>query len=341
MKRLFTIAGFMACAVMLTACHHKDLCYIHDRHALKYQANVIADYEREWQYTYVPATDWQTEWPVWMPMAYDDLRPEIPQGLRVLSYDETGGRHITNLPAGGGLLSLSEGTYSLLFYNNDTEYIVFDNISSYASARATTRSRSRASYLGNAFSKTENENTVNAPDMLYGNYRDTYIPEKSAAAPDLEVTMHPLVFTYVVRYEFDHGLQYVALARGALAGMAEAVYLNSGQTSEEEATILYDCTVEDFGAQALVKSFGVPNYPNENYSRAEGNYALNLEVRLRNGNMKTFEFDVTEQVKAQPHGGVITVSGLVVTDEEGKAGGSGFQVDVSDWGEYEDIELPL
>ena len=55
-------------------------------------------------------------------------------------------------------------------------------------------------------------------------------------------------------------------------------------------------------------------------------------MRLHNGAMKTFEFDVTDQVKAQPRGGVIIVSdGLVITDEEGAAGfDSGFDIDVED-----------
>jgi len=67
---------------------------------------------------------------------------------------------------------------------------------------------------------------------------------------------------------------------------------------------------------------------------------LNLEVMMKNGKLKEFEFDVTDQLSAQPRGGVITVDGLEVTDEE--AGNeSGFDVDVDGWGRYEDIELPL
>ena len=77
-------------------------------------------------------------------------------------------------------------------------------------------------------------------------------------------------------------VEYVSLARGALAGMAQAVWLNSGHTSDEAATVLYDCTVEKFGIQALVRSFGIPDFPNEHYGRrAKRKYGLNLEVRLK------------------------------------------------------------
>ena len=125
----------------------------------------------------------------------------------------------------------------------------------------------------------------------------------------LPVVMRPLVYTYLVCYEFSHGLKYVALARGALAGMAESVYLNDGHTGGATATVLYDdCEILDWGVAALVRSFGAPNHPNEDYSRAPaGTYMLNLEVRLTNGEFKSFDFDVS----------------------------------VDGWGEYVDIELPL
>ena len=70
-------------------------------------------------------------------------------------------------------------------------------------------------------------------------------------------------------------------------------------------------------------------------------YNLNLEVRLKNGNMKNFDVDVTSQIQQQPRGGVIVVKDLEITDDEGLAGGSGFDVEVNGWGEYEDIPLPL
>ena len=159
----------------------------------------------------------------------------------------------------------------------------------------------------------------------------------------MEVTMHPLVFKYLVRYEFSKGLEYVKLTRGALSGMAASVYLNSGYTSKETATLLYDCTMEPWGAQVIITSFGVPDYPNGFYSqtRAPHSNALNLEVRLKNGIIKNFNFDVTEQINNQPQGGVIVVSGIEISDEDGKQGSSGFDVGVEGWGEFEDVVIPL
>lgn len=278
-----------------------------------------------------------------MAQRYDDLRPDVPTGIRARIY--TGGiaENEGNLSPEGGRLYMNEGTHDLLFYNNDTEYIVFNDIAALTSARATTRSLTRGSFEA----MHADERTVNQPDMLYGAYIGSYEALPTQETVSLPVRLQPLTYTYLVRYEFQQGLQYVALARGALAGMAESVYLNDGHTGPESATVMFDCTLRDYGPEATVKSFGIPDYPGDHYGddtrTTEHTYHLNLEVRLHNGAMKTFEFDVTDQVKAQPRGGVIIVSdGLVITDEEGAAGsGGGFDIDVEGWGDYIDIPLPL
>ena len=334
------LAGMLAA---LVSCEHKELCFDHEEHAPKSALHIRATYQQEWELPIEGGTDWENSWDSGFGMDYDDLRPDTPDGLRVQIYHDDGSNSIVNLAPEGEHVQMRPGEHSLLFYNNDTEYIVFDNMNSYASAQATTRTRTRTSYMGNPYDdKLGRENTVAQPDMLYGSYVESYRAERQEEADELAVEMHPLVFSYLVRYEFSHGLEYVALARGALSGMAGAVWLNSGRTANEEATILYDCTVEDFGAQACVRSFGIPDYPNPLYTtRAERKYGLNLEVRLKNGRVKSFDFDVTDQVAAQPQGGVIVVQGIEIPDEEGQEGGSGFDVTIDNWGEYEDIELPL
>ena len=214
-----------------------------------------------------------------------------------------------------------------------------------ASAKATTRSRTRPSYAGSPFlvpSRSDEASTVNTPDMLYGSSLLSYNPQKTATPVPLRISMSPLVFTYYIRYEFSHGLEYVALSRGAIAGMAASVSILDGQTGSERATIIFDSEIKPFGVEAFVRTFGVPDYPNGHYgSRAQFTYGLNLEVRLKNGKIKNFDFDITNQMTRQPQGGVIVVSGLEITDEEGMGGSSGFDVTVDGWGEYEDIPLQL
>lgn len=332
----------LAAAFLLPACEHKDLCFDHEDHAPSAAVCVRAHYEREWEYASGDTTVWAAlpDWPALFGMAYDDLRPLLPAGLRLQTYDTQARSHIHNLPPEGGAAVLPAGELALLFYNNDTEYIVFNDMASYASARATTRTRTRASYAGSPFSRQAEETTVAPPDMLYGHYRELYVAERTQRADTLDVAMHPLVFTYLVRFRFARGAQYVALARGALSGMASGVWLHSGQTTSDEATVLFDATPQDWGAEARVHSFGVPDFPNSHYAtRATRPHSLNLELRLKNGKMLSYDFDVSAQVAAQPQGGVITVEGIEVDDNTGMEGGSAFDVDVNGWGEYKDIDI--
>lgn len=337
MKRLVYIIALLA--FVLPSCQHKELCYNHRDHAHRYHVNIVADYRQDWE-ELNNYKNWLKDWPSHY-MPYDDLRPGTPSGIRVINYGGDGQSNIHNIQANGGIVSLYEGPNDILFYNNDTEYIIFSRTGHGVTTRATTRTRTRATYKGSPFAY-ENEETMTPPDMLYANFFEGVIAEKSLDPVDLEVTLQPLVYTYKIRYEFAEGLKYVAIARGALTGMASSVLMNTGETSDVTATLIYDCELQDYGARALVNSFGIPGYPNANYpTKAPAKHGLNLELVLKNGKLVTFDFDVTDQIEAQPHGGVIVVDGIVIKSEDGSQGSGAFDVDVNDWGEYEDIYLPL
>ena len=301
---------------------------------------------QEWENPYLGGEiqlDWEAIWEEqgW-PRSYDEFRPEVADGIRSIVYNTDEQPSVSNLESDGGIISMSQGTHSILFYNNDTEYIVFNDDPESGSVSVTTRTRTRV-----GFSEIHaNERTVSQPDMLYGSYVESYVAEPTTEPVVLPVTMRPLVYTYAVRWEFAHGAQYIALARGAMAGMAENVYIHSGETGPEAATLFFDAQPGEWGVSAQVRSFGVPAFhPGEasgSQSAAESPvYSLQLEVRLTNGQFKTFEADITDQIEQQPRGGVITVTGLEITDEEGQSGGSGFDVDVDDWGDRHEIEIPL
>lgn len=335
MIRLGKLSIILFAALAFCGCR-KDLCYNHDEHALTVKLQAVPTWEQEWERMY--DNDWKNEWKQKWGIAYDDLRPEPAEGIRAIAYGADGYYQEVNLPAEGGRLPVREGEHTVLLYNNDTEYLVFNGLESSASATATTRGLSRGSL---PFLHSD-ERTVNQPDQLYGCYIDECVGEKTLEPVEMPVVMRPLTYTYYIRYEFSGGLKYVALARGALAGMAEKVYLNDGHTGGETATVLFDCELKDYGVEAQMKSFGVPNYPGDHYTRADGEsayYTLNLEVMLNNGKMKDFEYDVTDQINAQPRGGVITVTGVEISDEEGLEGSSGFQPDIDDWGEWKDVPL--
>ncbi|MDE5552601.1 MAG: DUF5119 domain-containing protein, partial [Muribaculaceae bacterium] len=232
-------------------------------------------------------------------------------------------------------------------YNGDTEYILFSDMASLADARATSTTRTRAG-MAYITERHPDVRSINPPDVLYAAYVDNKHTYGVHDHPKVDVRMQPLVFTYVIRYEFEAGIEKVSLARGAIGGMAESVYMRDGKTSDETAVILYDCEVKPYGCEAKVRTFGVPGFPDEYYGQgkaapASRPYSLNLEVMLRNGETVEFNYDITDQLKNQPRGGVITVKGLKIEEEKGEIPPteSGFNADVNDWPAHDIIDLPM
>lgn len=335
------IAVALLVFTLLTACQRTELCYDHYP-----KASLTFTLEQEWERDYGMAhrTNWDA---TYHGFDYDDLRPVAPEWINMVKYrnNVTDGEHYLT-PDGGEIILKEDENYSFLLYNGDTEYIVLSDIASHPDARAsaTPRSRSSISYIMNRHPGTRSSNP---PDVLYSAFIENVPSVAIHETKHIPIKMQPLVFTYVVRYEFEHGLEYVSMARGALAGMAESVYLRDGRTSDESGIILYDCEIKEYGCEAKVRSFGVPGFPDEYYGRtaedaSQRPYTLNLEVMLTNGKTLEFNFDVADQLMKQPRGGVITVSGIRIEDEQNSSPitSGAFDVDLSGWGQV-DVDFPL
>lgn len=342
MNRIGIIGSLLLMMLLAVSCNHKELCYDHDPHSERVEYKLELEFDCEWEYNIESNVDWSQVWKPEYGISYDDIRPKEPEGVRVHIFNEDDRTEtVRNLTKQNATIRFTEeGHYDMLFYNNDTEYIVFEGLESFNTASATTRGITRSTYQGNSLmTRATKEVTVNPPDMLFGAYMNDVYVTKSTQADTMKVTLKPLVFTYLIRYEIAKGAELVSLARGALAGMAKGVNLGNGRTSVEDATVMFDCDkVGDFGAQALVKSFGIPDYPNPNYSRGPRQYCLNLEAKLKDGRTLHFEFDITEQIEKQPHGGVVVVNIANINDGMRE---DGFNVGVDGWGDAVDIPLPI
>ena len=324
MSRLVSLIGLVLMLLLGVSCDHKELCYDHDQHSERVEYKLELDFECEWEYNIDSNVEWSQLWKPEYGISYDDIRPKEPEGVRVHVFNEDNKvETVRNLTKQNSIIRFSqEGHYDMLFYNNDTEYIVFEGLESFNTASATTRGSSRS-------------RVMNTPDMLFGAYVDSVYVEKSSQTDTMMVTLKPLVYTYLVRYEFAECADEITSAKGALDGVACRVNLGNGRTTPDVATISYDCTPGNFGVQALVRSFGIPDYPNPNYSRSDSKYITYLEIRLKDGKTKTFKFDITDQMAKQPHGGVILIQDIKMND----AGGGGFDVGVQGWGEVVDVPL--
>lgn len=319
-------------------------CDCEDEPSRWYTAIVDARYDTEWFLLITPRLSWQDDTAAYG-VEFSKLRPQIPEGLRIISYPDEGGEYRSfNLPAHGGDINLHALSSHLLFYNNDTEYIIIDPKAGFDATIATTRRQNGGNYKGNPKVGTvDNPQPIySQPDMLFR----TSLSDYNADGPDslrvINVTLQPAVFSYVVHFQFTSGLEYVSSARGAITGMASGVNLSTGDLVDDTVTLLYDCEKEDDGMTGVVKSFGLPGYTHEGEPIApDRRYGITLQTYLTNGKLLTFDFDVTPQMMLQPYGGVVMVAGIEITDTDGKpSGGNGaFDVDVDPWGPSEDIDI--
>lgn len=334
--------AFLLLLPMLESCR-TEICYNHFP-----VADISFSWEREWERDY--GLNHSAAWNKgFYGIEYDELRPGTPEWVSMVRYtkdgDVTSEKFFSN--EGGKIILNSETDHSFLLYNGDTEYIVLSDIASLSDARATatTRTRSSISYITERYPGVR---SMNPPDVIYAAYVNPLPDIAVHETTPVPVRMQPLVYIYLIRYEFEEGLEHVALARGAFAGMAESVYLRDGRTSDDKAILLYDCDVKDYGCEARVSSFGVPGFPDRYYGRtaqsdSDNPYTLNLEVMLKNGKMVEFNFDVSDQMRNQPRGGVIKVGGIRIEEEQSKPDpvSSGFDVDLNGWGNGIDVDLPV
>lgn len=372
MRVLYNIALFVVLACTICSCR-EELCYDHHHGST---VRFFIDCSLRWNLT------WNNSWEDYYDHTYDidwnRVYPNDPEGVRVICYpwNNSINNIIKNFPKGGGEMILPNGIYDCLIYNNDTENIQFFDIGEAEIMSATTRSRT----LG-TFAYTDNyQYVVNQPDMLFATSVDTLVIEYSnndnfnpgrdetAKIVEIKETLHPLVYTYVVRFNFESGAEYVNVANGILENMAGSVLLKSGKTLDDMVNLPFeDCVIDTKGVTAYLTSFGLCNFdPSFNddsgrgwYSReasrsSEGETArgdrpratgnerniLIVQMALKSGKIKRIEFDVTDQLKMQPRGGLIVVNDIVVTPEEGAGESGKFDINLNDWNEeYESIPM--
>lgn len=341
MKRnILHICVVLALLVTCVSCR-QELCYDHFP-----AMDLRFSWEQEWERDY--GMNHIAEWnPTQHHYEYDELRPSVPEWVKMLKYYDDG-RIVEQLfsPEGEKFEVPANDECSLLFYNGDTEYIILSDVASLQDARATASTRTRSGtslkYMQEMYEVTR---TTNSPDVIYSAFVERVEGVAVHEVKNMPVKMQPLVYTYLVTYEFEEGIEYVSQARGALGGMADGVYLRTGTTTDQASIILFDCDIHSDACRSLVRSFGVPGFPDSYFGRyAMSSYqpfTLNLEVKLKSGKTENFTFDISDQIRNQPRGGVIKVGGIRVIDSGGSTSAGGFDVGVSDWEDDVIIDLPV
>ena len=195
------------------------------------------------------------------------------------------------------------------------------------------------------------------PEMLYSGYAQgieidraltgfTYDEERDVWVKKLNVKLEPLTYIYLTQVIVHHNNGRITGVdgNGDLSGMAQSVNLNTGVAGSTPITVYYNvrfktgCDMKgekvDIAGGRLL-TFGMCNV---NARRADEQFTdgvhhyMDVNMQFNNGNDSTLVFDVTDQIRNKPRGGIITVELYADTIPiPGRKGGSGFDAVVKDF----------
>lgn len=370
------IAPWMLVALLLTSlftgCERKDL-YLAQRGTLSIDVSVY-----DIQLDMMWGADWQTKWQyLWDESLFGPVGYTEPSGVRanVYTINQINQRikyTTRNLPKNGGRVSLTtNSTYDMVFYNNDTEYILFATDESNDYYYATTRSNARAPY-------TRSYTHYNQPDQLFGTFLqnlyvtddpDDYEIVKNDDGSilyvfDVNASLTPYTYIYlcqvmILNNKDDKGLRINGAEGLTIGGLAGGVDLFTRTTDsthivaitqedikplqEDRDLILPDGTAVNGDIfAARIMTWGLPGIDplerlrTRNPVLSKDSTGMAIGLKLRNGSVYSIEKDITDQIKQYPAGGVVTVVIDAAEIPDSIIGGKpkpggGFDASVEDW----------
>ena len=245
-----------------------------------------------------------------------------------------------------GKISLPEGNYSFISYNDDTSGVYFKENRGYGGYTAYCRECDL--FDGLADSKparsSADEPVVRCPSMMWGcaywsfdltfgmlSYIPHGTPDSDVAQvspPEMRLIAHqkPLVAHYTCDIQDVTNLGGVSRLRASMSGMSDSLNLTSGHRSALRSTLPFAARATDSNTiRSEFHTFGPADSP-------ACTNILNLYVWLTDGRRFNYEFDVSDQVRSAPDpmNVYIRLRGLDLPESD-IGGSGGFGVSVDGW----------
>ena len=260
-------------------------------------------------------------------------RSPPPEGIRAIFYPADGSdARVFNISPTGGTVRVPSGSYTVLLFNNDTEYIRVQNDGSLSAIEAYTSLLLKAG-------KTKGfpeQNIVNMPDLFYICLLKNVAVSSESSSSGTTINAEPEARVFNMEMQVKvNGLANVSSAIGYLSGVAGSYFPGKDSIPETSSAIAFDFGKKDSEhISAAVRTFGISGTePQENIFR--------LSLTLINGENMTCDFTITDQLEVDLKAGVVVVipDPVVVNDVSGDTG-SGFNAIVDEWDEV-DIDFPM
>ena len=286
------------------------------------------NWKTEWQY------DWDSSDTTYGTLGYST--PEIIKGT-IYNLDANTGKRYNSFFKLLGLKDNSAtlpagGKYDMLLYNTDTENIIFqasDDFEKYTAS--TTITPFGFDSMGVAYKH------LDEPDELLGALvTGVDLSKPSTDSMEIDVELNPYSIIYLIQVvilnnDDDQEMQAIGASGITITGLSQGVDLFTRKTFDKTILIttedikplqnhanvrLEDGTVVENAdiLAARMLTWGLPGInpmePTKYGSKAAvvNQNFIGIEVTLRNGIPYTVSYEITEQLRNKPAGGVLTVS---------------------------------
>ena len=327
--------------------------------------------------TFMWQVNWQTEWQFnWSVDALGPLEYVVPNSVRMHDYTldpdyQPKSHTVYNFNGTNGQVQLFQGVHNLLFHNVGSEVNLFRAENDLADIHAYTRVISSGlkssipvmtlEQKEAAATRTETEIEINEPVVLMPDELFTMYDKERVISDNLDdfeyidgkYVLHikgdlePVTYIYLFQIKLLNNWERVtgSIGGAALTGMADDVCLPTRMNSTSTASVPMDVHIDKADNPDLlgarVMTFGIPGCnPADPASLAQapqGNHYLVANICFATGQYKNIRIDVTDQVRALPTGGVITLEIDVndfppeIIDPPITGNGSGFNPLISTW----------
>lgn len=367
MKASWIISALVAVANLAAGCAIEP--GLHLKKAVKTEVLLVTEVNVDmvWQ------INWKATWDFnWDVQVLGTLGYQLPASMCL---------HIYGLNSEGELYNHSEhnfvgtssfvdvpvGVYNLLFYNNDSEALLFTSADDLADIFCYTRTIStglkdsepiytpqqKAAGLTKA-DDLSSEPVSLPPEGLFSMYDQNFfitddpkdlVFEDGRYILKVEGELDPSTYIYLIQVKLlnNNGRVVGSAGGGAITGMAGGVNLMSREALENTVSVPMDVYMDRdqdmLGAKVF--SFGLPGcnaYDKASVKAApEHTHYLVLNISYSNGTYRNIRADITDQVRALPTGGVITleldVEDFPPIEGGGEETGGGFSALIDDWDE--------
>jgi hypothetical protein len=369
--RLRRFISALIALVLLGGCTIEPPLYLRKTVATKVVLQTRVSTDILWQ------MNWQTQWDyAWQTELYGPLGYSEPKSMRMHVYTigDDGLRkshNVYNFNGTSGSADIFVGYHDLLFHNNDSEVLLFRSDDDLSDINAYTRIISsglktsmpvltleQKAMATKADDETEIEESVTfMPDELFTLYKPNYYISDNLDDYEyidgkyvvrIQGELRPATFIWLIQVKFVNNYDRVIGSMGgaAITGMSYGVNMTTGLTEEMAVSVPMDVhmnkSVDPDMMGARVLSFGIPGcnpYDDASVAAApQGKHWFVLNVNFSTGTYKNIRIDVTDQIRALPTGGVITLEVDVddfppeITDPP-VSGGGGFNPIMNEWDE--------